>query len=73
MNITRQSPDIAQGVDGDGDKKLGAGDQGMMFGYATSETMRCCRFRMYWRARLWIVCVIAAPAVYSLMQMSGDL
>ena len=38
VNLTRQSPDIAQGVDGEGDKKLGAGDQGMMFGYATSET-----------------------------------
>lgn len=32
-SIHSQSPDIAQGVD-----KGGAGDQGMMFGYATSET-----------------------------------
>ena len=36
--IGRQSPDIAKGVDHRRDKKLGAGDQGMMFGYATDET-----------------------------------
>ena len=36
--IDRQSPDIARGVDADGKKEQGAGDQGMMFGYATNET-----------------------------------
>lgn len=38
ISINRQSPDIAQGVDEKEGKEQGAGDQGMMNGYATNET-----------------------------------
>jgi len=50
--LNEQSRDIAMGVDETKDKEQGAGDQGMMFGYASNETEAYMPITHYYASKL---------------------
>ena len=57
-----QSADIAQGVDEKGNKDVGAGDQGIMFGYASRETPELLPAPIYYAHKILEILTLARKA-----------
>jgi S-adenosylmethionine synthetase len=57
-----QSADIAQGVDETGNKDVGAGDQGIMFGYASRETPELLPAPIYYAHKILEALTVARKA-----------
>ena len=57
-----QSADIAQGVDESGNKDVGAGDQGIMFGYASRETPELLPAPIYYAHKILEALTVARKA-----------
>ena len=69
--LNRQSPDIAMGVNASSEKEEGAGDQGIMFGYATKETKVLMPASIYYAHKI-LKNILAAVDSHEIFKLGPD-